>query len=64
MLQSDSDEWFKQRNGRVTASNLHKISTPMDTLRNQSDGNADNLIKSLLYSKPIDNYATRHGKAT
>ena len=36
----------------------------MDTLRLQSDSNTDNLVRSLLYGKSFDNYATRHGKAT
>ena len=31
--QSSSDEWFKQREGRITASNFHRVYTRMKTLK-------------------------------
>ena len=31
--QSSSDEWFKQREGRITASNFHRVYTRMETLK-------------------------------
>ena len=62
--QSDNDQWYQQRAGRITASNLYRICTRVATLQKSENANADNLLYSLLYAKHIDTYATRHGKAT
>ena len=34
--QSSSDEWFKQREGRITASNIPRVYTRMETLKKQN----------------------------
>ena len=31
--QSSSDEWFKQRKGKITASDFHRVYTQMKTLK-------------------------------
>ena len=64
MKQADSNQWFVQRFGRITASNLHKICTRIETLKTSTTGNADNLVKNILYGKQFTTFATKHGKAT
>ena len=61
--QSDNGQWYQQRAGRITASNLYR-SMRVATLQKSENANADNLLYSLLYAKHIDTYATRHGTAT
>ena len=35
--QSSSDEWFKQREGRITESNFHRVYTQMETLKKKNN---------------------------
>ena len=34
--QSSSDEWFQQREGRITASNFHRVYTRIETLKKKT----------------------------
>ena len=34
--QSSSDEWFQQREGRITASNFHRVYTRIETLKEKT----------------------------
>lgn len=62
--QSKTDLWYKQRIGRITASKVHSVTTRMETIKKNPNEDAHNLVKSLLYSKSFENFATRHGIAT
>ena len=53
--QSDSPDWYRHRRVRVTASNFGRIARRRDTTP------VANLIKSLLYSKPVNAPSLRWG---
>ncbi len=53
--QSDSPDWYRQCRLRVTASNFGKIARRRDSTP------VGNLIKSLLYSKPVNAPSLRWG---
>ena len=62
--QSSSDEWFKQREGRITASNFHRVYTRMETLKKNPNENINNLTQLLIHKDWFETFATRHGIAT
>lgn len=55
-LQSDDSLWFQQRRLRLTASNFEKVA------RRRSTTPVANLVKSLLYNKPVNTKGLRWGK--
>ena len=59
--QSSSDEWFKQREGRITASNFHRVYTRMETLKKTPNENINNLTQLLIHKDWFETFATRHG---
>ena len=54
-LQSDDSLWFQQRWLRLTASNYGKVARRRSTP-------VANLVKSLLYNKPVNTKGLRWGK--
>ncbi|XP_057305548.1 uncharacterized protein LOC130643085 [Hydractinia symbiolongicarpus] len=62
--QSQSTEWYNQREGRLTASNFKKICSRVKTLENNENESSKNIVNSLLCAKPFETFATRHGTAT
>ena len=64
--QSSSDEWFKQREGRITASNFHRVYTRMETLKKtkKTNENMNNLTQLLIQKDRFETFAARHGIAT
>ena len=57
-------EWFKQREGRLTASRFHQICTRVDSLQASKSNDPTNLISALLGYKSVpETAAMKHGKA-
>ncbi|WAR07526.1 hypothetical protein MAR_017484 [Mya arenaria] len=62
--QSDTPEWFEQRNGRITASNFKRVCTRVDTLKQNEIKDAAKLVNSILgKDKPVKTKAMKHGIA-
>ena len=58
------DEWFKQREGSLTASRFHQICTRVDSLQASKSNDPTNLISTLLGYKSVpETAAMKHGKA-
>ena len=55
--------WLEGGGGRMSASNFHRICSRMNTLTKKTDENPNNLLRSLLYSKPFESEETKHGKS-
>ena len=47
----------------MTASNFHRICSTMNALTKKPDENPNNLLRSLLYSKPFEIEETKYGKS-
>ena len=60
--QASSKLWSEQRWGRMSASNFHRICSRMNTFTKNSDENLNDLLRSLLYSKPFESEETKYGK--
>ena len=61
--QSQNDEWYEQRKGRMTASQFHRICTRTTTLQVSPSQNGTALVTSLLGYKTVpDNAAVKHGR--
>ena len=56
-LQSSSDAWFKQREGRITASNFHRVYTRMETLK-KYQSKTNNLTQVLIHKDRFETFAT------
>ena len=61
--QASSKLWLEQRRGRMTASNFHRICSRMKTLTKKPGKNPNNLLRSLLSSKPFESEETKNGKS-
>ena len=59
--QASSKLWLEQRWVRMIASDFHRICSRMNTLTKKPDENANNLLKSLLYSKPFESEERKYG---
>ena len=59
--QSESDIWYQQRLGRMTASNFYRISTKTRSLQNNVSNNAESLLKNLTEINKFELKATKHG---
>ena len=59
--QSKSDEWFTQREYRLTASKFGSIAKRMTSLETPNSGNAEKLIDTLKSNKKVQSFATDHG---
>ena len=60
--QSNSKEWEKQRIGRITASNMHRIFTRMQTLEKNPETDVTEIIKIVMkYNNPFNSAATSYG---
>ena len=60
--QSSSNDWFTQREGRITASNFHKIFTRIETLKKKPGENIDNLLQSVINAKKFETFASDRNK--
>ena len=47
----------------MTASNFHRICSTMNALTKKPDENPNNLLRSLVYSKPFEIEETKYGKS-
>ena len=64
VCQSGCTEWQAHRNGRITASNFHRVFSRANTLKKSPETNPEALVNTLLgLSKPPDTKSLRHGKA-
>ena len=64
MGQADSENWLKQRHGRITASNFHRVYTRMNTLKSKPSADPKPLIQTLMgYSPEPVSVGIKHGKA-
>ena len=61
--QESLELWFEQRWGRMAASNFHRICSRMNTRTKKPEENPNNLLRSLLYSKPFESEETKYGKS-
>lgn len=62
--QSESNIWFNQRKGRITASKFHQVYTRVNSLKTAtSDLNLSCTFKNLLGENHFQSLATRHGVA-
>ena len=61
--QSNSDDWFEQRRGRITASKFHQVFTRVNTLNRSLNESAEKLIQNLLLRKGFETLAIKHGIA-
>ena len=62
--QSDSENWFQHRHGRITASNFHRVYTRMNTLKSKPSADPKPLIRTLMgYLPQPVSVAMKHGKA-
>ena len=61
--QASSEIWLEQRWVRMTASNFHRICSRMNKLTKNPDENPNNLLRSLLYSKPFESEETKYEKS-
>ena len=61
--QSESDIWFDQRKGRITASKFHQVFTRMNTLSKNVDTDLTNIFKDNEDIRTFENVATKHGTA-
>ena len=61
--QASSKLWLEQRWGRMTASDFHRICSRMNALTKKPDENPNNLLRSLLYSKPFESEETKYWKS-
>ena len=61
--QASSKLWLEQRRGRMAASNFHRICSRMKTLTKKPGKNPNNLLRSLLSSKPFESEETKNGKS-
>ena len=61
--QESSELWFEQRWGRMAASNFHRICSRMNIRTKKPEENPNNLLRSLLYSKPFESEETKYGKS-
>ena len=61
--QASPELWLEQRWGRMTASNFHRICSRMNTLTKKPDENPNNLLRSLLHSKPFESEETKYRKS-
>ena len=59
--QSESDIWFDQRKGRITASKFHQVFTRMNTLSKKVDNDLTNIFKNNEGTRTFENVATKHG---
>ena len=60
--QSNSKEWEKQRIGRITASNMHRIFTRMRTLDTNPETDVTEIVKIVMrYNNPFHSAATSYG---
>ena len=59
--QSDSQIWFDQRKGRITASKFHQVYTRVNTLKVSQYQTPDNLLRNLIERKIFETVATKHG---
>ena len=66
LRQSENQEWFEHRIGRLTASKFHRIFTRVKTVQKVDTDTARVLCKPLTaeimgYNKKINTYALKHG---
>ena len=61
--QASSKFWLEQRWGRMSVSYFHRICSRMNTLTKKPYENPNNLLRSLLYSKPFESEETKYGKS-
>ena len=54
--QSSSDEWFKQREGRVRASNFHRVYTRLETLKKNPNKNINNRTQLLILNDRFETW--------
>ena len=47
----------------MTASHFHRMCLRMNALTKKPDENPNNLLRSLLYSKPFESEETKYGKS-
>lgn len=59
--QSLNKEWFKQREGRLTASKFSRIAKRMKTIKEKGGDDVSALLSEILNKAKIDTFATRHG---
>ena len=62
--QSDSEDWHKQRLGRITASKFHAVSITMDKIDKSNSNNSriQNLCREIMgYSHFVQTKAMKHG---
>lgn len=60
--QHETELWHTARHGRITASTCHDVKTRMATLQRDPTQSADNLVRRLLYPKPINTPAMMIGR--
>ena len=61
--QRESDIWYQQRLGRMTASNFYRISTKTQSFQNNISNNTSSLLKTLTEINKFGSKATKHGTA-
>ena len=61
--QSESDIWYQQRLGCMTASNFYRINTKTQSLQNNISNNAETLLKNLTEINTFESKATKHDTA-
>ena len=54
--QSSSDEWFKQRERRVRASNFHRVYTRLETLKKTPNKNINNRTQLLILNDRFETW--------
>ena len=54
--QSESTEWYKQREGRLTASNFYKICTRVRAIEKNPRETAEKFVSSLLHKKSFETW--------